>query len=79
MYLSETSLASCCCPGGKKSASSNSMKDTLGKPRVASKLCDGKASIFTPFSSITVSLVLKLTRPYFYCLQIAFSSSQLKQ
>jgi len=28
MYLSETSLASACCPGGKKSASSNNMKET---------------------------------------------------
>jgi hypothetical protein len=37
IYLSDTSLTSACCPGGKKSASSNSMKDTLGKPRIASK------------------------------------------
>src|ERR671931_374540 len=63
MYLSLTSLASCCCPGGKKSASSSNMKDTLGKPRIASKWCDGNASIFTPFSSITVYFVSKLTRP----------------
>src|ERR671932_277914 len=33
IYLSETSLASACCPGGKKSASCNRIKDTLGKPR----------------------------------------------
>src|SRR5919197_4940131 len=58
MYLSDTSLASaCCCPGGKKSASSNKMKDTLGNPLIASKWCDGNASIFTLFSSITVSFV----------------------
>jgi hypothetical protein len=36
MYLSETSLASCCCPGGKKSASSSNIKDTFGKPHIAS-------------------------------------------
>jgi len=35
------------------------LKDTLGKPRIASKWCDGKASIFTPFSSITASFVSK--------------------
>jgi hypothetical protein len=33
------------------------MKDTLCKPRIASKWCDGNASIFTLFSSITVSFV----------------------
>jgi hypothetical protein len=48
---------------GKKSASSNSMKDTLGKPRIESKWYDGNASIFTPFSSITVSFVSKTVRP----------------
>src|ERR687883_2066799 len=31
MYLSETSLASACCPGGKKSASSSNINETLGK------------------------------------------------
>jgi hypothetical protein len=37
MYLSETSLASCCCPGGKKSASSISTKDTSDNPLIASR------------------------------------------
>src|SRR5919197_4047829 len=62
IYLSETSLASCCCPGGKKSASSSKIKDTFGKPRIASKWCDGNASIFTLFSSITVSFVSNVVR-----------------
>src|SRR5919199_3268783 len=65
IYLLETSLASacCCCPGGKKSASSSSMKETLGKPRIASKWCDGNASIFTLFSSTTVSFVSNEMKP----------------
>jgi hypothetical protein len=33
------------------------MKDTFGNPLIASKWCDGNASIFTLFSSITVSFV----------------------
>ena len=37
MYLSLTTLASCSCPMGKKSASSNRIKDTSGKPRIASR------------------------------------------
>ena len=41
IYRSETSLASCCCLGGKKSASSNKIKDTFGNPLIASKWCDG--------------------------------------
>ena len=65
MYLSLTSLASCCCPGGKKSASSNSMNETFGNPLIASKWCDGNASIFTRFSSITVSFVSKTVGPLF--------------
>jgi hypothetical protein len=48
------SLASCCCPGGKKSASSSKINETLGNPLIASRWCDGNASIYTPFSSITV-------------------------
>ena len=39
------------------------MKDTFGNSRIASKWCDGNASIFRPFSSITVSFVSKLARP----------------
>ena len=45
MYLSETPLACCCCPRGKKSASSNKMEERLGKPRIASKWYDGIALV----------------------------------
>ena len=59
MYLSETSLASCCGPGGKKSASSNSMKDTLGNPLIASKWWDGNASILLHLAQLQFLLYQK--------------------
>ena len=48
----------------KEIISSNNIKDTLGKPRIASRWCDGNASIFTPFSSKTVSFVSNARRPF---------------
>lgn len=37
MYLSDTSLAYCCCPGGKKSASYSNMNLELVRERIASR------------------------------------------
>jgi hypothetical protein len=33
-HFSETCLASCCCPGGNKSAASSRIKDTFDNPRM---------------------------------------------
>ena len=34
MHLSDTSGASCCCPGGKNSASSKQMNETFVRPLI---------------------------------------------